>query len=191
MKNTLCILVAASFTVLSCTKESPSDTKQEATIPASEFEALKQAVQTLKGQVAALTPGEQAPGVGIDEFNALKEENEALKAQVATLLSTFFEVDGLRFDKNGDVISVPRIEATYEKQTNTGKLKMTRSFDEQGRLIETYGQYSGYNSVQTPPYYWQRVAYQYNGKTVTKNIETSSYSYGIDTHKESTETTYW
>lgn len=191
MKNTLCILVAASLAVISCTKETPSDTKQESTIPISEFEALKQEVQTLKEQVAALNPGEQAPVVSVEEFNALKDENEALKEQVATLMSTFFEVDGLRFDKNGDVISVPRIEASFEKQTNTGKLTMTRTFDELGRLIETYGEYSGYNSIQTPPYYWQRVAYQYNGKTVTKNIETSSYSYGIYTHKESTETTYW
>lgn len=191
MKKTLLIVFAVLLVALSCTKENPSENKQEQTVPTSEFEALKQEVQELKAQVAALTPGEQAPVVSVEEFNALKDENEALKEQVATLMSTFFEVDGLRFDKNGDVISVPRIEATYEKQTNTGKLSMTRTFDEQGRLIETYGQYSGYNSVQTPPYYWQRVAYQYNGKNVTKNIETSSYSYGINTHKESTETTYW
>lgn len=191
MKEYLCILIAVSLAILSCTKEIPSDNKQGSTIPSSEFEALKQEVQLLKEQVAALTPGEQVPVVTPEEVNALKDENEALKEKVATLMSTFFEVEGLRFDKNGDVISVPRIEASYEEQTNTGTLTMIRTFDEQGRLIETYGKYSGYNSVQTPPYYWQSVAYQYNGKTVTKNIETSSYYYGINTHKESTETTYW
>ncbi len=70
-------------------------------------------------------------------------------------------------------------------------LSMERTFDEHGRLIETYGKYSGYSSSQTPPYYWQRIRYEYNGKTCTNSTETSAYSYGISTHQESTVTTYW
>ena len=166
---------------------------QKEEVSATEIDSLKKEITELRAAVEALILGEEtpSPSVSIEEFNALKEENETLKSQVTILMSTFFEVDGLRFNKNGDVISVPKIESSYEKQTNTGKLTMTRTFDENGRLIETYGQYSGYSSSQTPPYYWQRVAYEYNGKTVTTNTETSSYSYGIYTHKESSEITYW
>ena len=165
----------------------------EPEVSATEMEALKKEVAELRSAIEDLIPDEEKPkiGISVEEFEALKQENEELKAQVATLMSTFFEVDGLRFDKNGDVISTPKIENTYEKQTNTGKLSMTRTFDDKGRLTETYGKYSGYSSAVNPPYYWQRVSYEYKGKTVTKNTETSSYSYGIYTNKETSEVTYW
>ena len=182
---------------LACTKENPESGKpQEPEVKTSDIEALRQEIAELREQVQALTPSEggqvdEGKWALASELESLKEENEQLKAQIADLNSTFFEVDGLRFDKNGDVISTPKVESTYEKQTNTGKLTMERTFDAQGRLIETYGRYSGYNSVSNPPYYWQRIKYEYNGKTVKKSSETSSYSYGIYTHEESSETTYW
>lgn len=192
MKN-FPLLIVLCLTLICCSKEPEGASNTEPEVSVSEIEAIKKELAELKAIVDSLLNSEEKPtlSVSIEDLNILKEENETLKSQVATLMSTFFEVDGLRFDKNGDVISVPKIESSYEKQTNTGNLTMTRTFDEHGRLIETYGQYSGYNSSQTPPYYWQRKIYEYNDKTVTTNTETSSYSYGIYTHKESSVITYW
>lgn len=192
-----CFVLSVLFlALLSCNKENPNENNTpDPTVPVSEFEALKQQVKELKTQIEALTSGTpetEEPGVSVDEFNKLKQENEQLKAQVESLTSVFFEVDGLRFDQNGDIISTPKIENTYKKDSgNYGTFSMTRSFDDKGRLIETYGRYSGYSSAYSPPYYWQRVKYEYSGKTRKTTTQTSSYSYGIYTHEESSETTYW
>ena len=181
--------------VFSCSKDNSTNNKpQDPTIPVSEFETLKRDFEELKAKVEALTPsssGNSEEVVSIAEFEALKQENETLKAKVESLTSVFFEVDGLRFDKNGEIISTPRIESTTEKQTNNGTLTMTRTYDNKGRLIETYGKYSGYNSAMTPPYYWQRINYEYDGKTCKMTYQTHSYSYGVYTHEETMETTYW
>lgn len=188
--------IALLSILIACQKENAT-TPKEPEVSTNDIEALRQEIDELKTIVESLKPGtgkvdeNESKWASVEEFENLKKENEELKSQIQLLTSGFFEVEGLRFNKNGDVISTPKIESNYKIQTNTGKLTMSRTFDEYGRLIETYGEYSEYSSIPSPPYYWQRVIYSYNGKTVQKSTETSSDSYGIYTNKETTETTYW
>ena len=194
MKKALLIVFAALLAALSCTKENPSENKQEQTVPTSEFEALKQEVQELKTQVAALTPGEQASGVSVEEFNALKAENEEVKTQIALFTSGFFEVDGLRFDRNGTLISVAKIENEYSQKVGEKTLTTTRTYDSQGRLIQIYRQYSGGSSITAgSPFYWQKEMYEYNGLKCKITTQTNKYGLpaGTPYEEEITEATYW
>ena len=109
MKKTLFTIVCAII-ALSCTKENTEDSKIEQSIPITEFESLKQEVERLKIQLEDLTSREPSDVSTIEEINALKRENEELKAQISLFTSGFFEVDGLRFDKNGTLISVAKLE---------------------------------------------------------------------------------
>lgn len=86
-------VIFASIAVLafwSCTKESPEKTNQEAMIPKSEFEALKQEVMQLKSQVAAFSSSDPTAFVTVEAFNELKQENEHLKEQIGLFTSGFF-----------------------------------------------------------------------------------------------------
>ena len=186
-----CIILLAT---VSCTKEQPKTTPQEETVPASEIKALRKELEELKSTVAALTSSTQEPGVSVEDFNALKKENEELKAQVELLTSGFFEVDGLRFDKNGDLISVPLLGE--ESLTDLGynrTLSIQRTVDDKGRLIETMSRYGGYNSVQNPPFNWQKRIYEYNGKTCRVTTQTNKWGLeaGVPYEEEINVTTYW
>ena len=78
------------------------------------------------------------------EIEALRKEIEELKAQVALLTSGFFEVDGLRFDLNGTLISTEKIESEIveDKSTNGSvKLTTTRTYDAEGRVTEIIRKY--------------------------------------------------
>lgn len=183
------------ITLFACTKESPSEITPEPTVSTSEFEALKQEVAELKSRIQDLTPGEQTQGVSVEEFNALKKENEELKSQISLFTSGFFEVDGLRFDRNGTLISVPKLAAEVsEKASNNKTLTTTRSYDTEGRLIEIYREYSdGISLFAGSPYYWQKVMYEYNGmscKTTTRTYR-SGLPAGTPYEEEVSEATYW
>lgn len=194
MKKNLLIVLTTLLAALSCTKEDPSENNQGQTVPTSAFEALKQEVQELKAQVSALTPGEQATGVSVEEFNALKEENTELKAQIALFTSGFFEVDGLRFDRNGTLISLAKIENEYSQKVGEKTLTTTRTYDSQGRLLQIYRQYSGGSSISAgSPYYWQKEMYEYNGMKCKITTQTNKYGLpaGTPYEEEITEATYW
>ena len=188
------ITIALFFTVLSCTKENNERVIPDSTVPTTEFEALKQEVEQLKAQVAALTPGDPANVVTLEEFNDLKQENEQLKVQIGLFTSGFFEVDGLRFDKNGTLISVAKIENEESRQVGEKTLTTTRKYDAQGRLIEINRSYSGGSSLMAgSPYYWQKVLYEYNGKTCKETTQTSKYGLpaGTPYEEEISVLTYW
>lgn len=182
------------LTALSCTKEQPENNAQGQEVSASEIEALRKELDELKSTVALLTPGTQEPGVSAEVFEALKKENEELKEQVELLTSTFFEVDGLRFDKNGSIISTPLYGSESVQDLGSNRTLTTqRTLDEKGRLIETMSRYAGYNSINTPPFYWRKVMYEYNGKTCKTTTQTSKFGLaaGVPYEEEIKETTYW
>lgn len=188
------IVSAVLLATISCTKEQPQVTQQEEAVSASEIKALREELEELKSTVAALTPSSQEPVVSIEEFNALKQENDNLKAQVELLTSDFFEVDGLRFDKNGDIISVPLLqEESVQDLGDNHTLSIQRTLDAEGRLQETMSRYAGYNSVFTPPFYWQKTMYEYNGKTCRVTTQTNKWGLpaGVPYVEEIVETTYW
>ena len=194
MRKTLFLLLAFTLCSLSCTKEKTDNPTPDPIVPPSDFEALKQEVEQLKLQVAALTPGEPANVVTVEEFNALKQENEQLKAQVNLLTSGFFEVEGLRFDRNGTLISVPKIENEESHKVGERTLTTTRTYDTQGRLIQIYSLYSGGNSLQAgSPYNWQKIIYEYSGMKCKTITQTSKYGLpaGTPYEEEITEVTYW
>ena len=204
MKKTL-IAIAVVLIGLSCTKENPSPTPQEKTVPVTEFEALKEEVAQLKAKVEALTPSEPGEGVSVEEFNtlkedttneinALKEENEELKAQIGKFTSGFFEVDGLRFDRNGSLISLAKIESVVEEKAGeTLTLTTTRTYDAQNRLIEIYSKYTGGNSVIYGPYEWRRIIYEYSGMTckITTRTAKRNMPVGVPYEEEVKENVYW
>ena len=201
------ILLSAALilALFACTKENPSEPKQEPTVPTSEFETLKQEVEKLKTQIETLTSGEAVDGITADEFNllkqnttdeinALKEENEQLKDQISLFTSGFFEVEGLRFDRNGTLISVAKIANEVSQKVGEKTLTTTRTYDAEGRLIEIYRNYSGGSSITAgSPYYWQKVIYEYSGMSC--KITTQTYKYGLPAgtpyEEEITEATYW
>lgn len=193
MKKSI-LAIAVIILAISCTKEQPGTGKQDQSIPESEFQALKKEVEELKATISSLTPGSQ-DAVSKDEFEALKQENEALKAQVASLTSTFFEVDGLRFDKNGDIISTPKKPASLTIDENAYRFGMhttTRTYDAEGRLVETYDEYSPIGlSYFTPPFYWQKVQYEYSGKTCKTTTRTHNQPVDGQYEEVITETIYW
>lgn len=204
MKRSL-FAIALVFIGLSCTKENPSATPQDKNVPVTEFEALKQEVAQLKAKIEALTPSEPGEGVSVAEFNtlkekatneinALKEENEELKAQIGKLTSGFFEVDGLRFDRNGTLISLAKIESfVEEKAGETLTRTTTRTYDAQNRLIQVYSKYSGGNSVIYGSYEWQKIIYEYSGMTckITTQTAKRNMPVGVPYEEEIKEYIYW
>lgn len=193
MKNIL-IAIAVVLVSLSCTKENSDENSHESTILTSEFEALKQEVEQLKVQVASIAPSEPLDVVTVEEFNELKQENEQLKAQIALFTSGFFEVDGLRFDRNGTLISVQKRESIESRKVGNQTLTTTRTYDDEGRVIDIYNEYSGGSSIERGiPYYWQRTMYEYVGKkcitTTRKNY--SGMSVTIPYEEEVSEAVYW
>ena len=122
-------------------------------------------------------------------------ENETLKAQVELLTAGFFEVDGLRFDKNGTLISVPKLEdeVVSDWREKNVKLTTTRTHDAEGRIIEVMNKYSGYNSMNSIPYYWQKTMYEYTGKSCKTTTQTykSGLAAGTPYEEVITEATYW
>ena len=193
MKKTI-FAIACVIVALSCSKENTEDLNTEQSIPVTEFEALKQEVEKLKTQIEALTPGEPSEVVTIEDFNILKRENEELKAQISLFTSGFFEVDGLRFDKNGTLISVAKIEKEYTQKVGDKTLTTTRTYDGEGRLIQIYRKYSGGNSITAgSPFYWQKVIYEYNGMSCKVTTQTNKYGLPVGTpyEEEITEATYW
>ena len=115
------IVVSLVIALLSCNKE-PQPSKPEYEVSASDIEAMK------------------------SEIEVLKSEIEELNAMVQALTSLSFEVDGLRFDKNGNLISTPKLEREKtESDTFLGvslSLTSTRTLDDSGRLVKEKYQYS-------------------------------------------------
>ena len=184
MKHVIFAL-SAVLVVLSCTKEQPDTNKQDQA-SATEIEALRKEVKELREMVEAQVPA--------GEFEALKQENEALKAQVEKLTATFFEVDGLWFDRNGDVISTPKLEGEMTEQSIYGTLKTSRTYDAKGRVIEVYSEYTDYGLYSSLPYAWMKSQYVYDGKWRKETKQTkgwSPFSGGGELVEEVTETTYW
>lgn len=193
MKKTIFTIVCAII-ALSCTKENTEDSKIEQSIPINEFESLKQEVEKLKIQLEDLTSREPSDVSTIEEINALKRENEELKAQISLFTSGFFEVDGLRFDKNGTLISVAKLEKESTQIDGDKTLTTTRTYDGEGRLIQIYQKYSGGNSINAgSPYYWQKVIYEYNGMSCKVTTQTNKYGLPAGTPYEEkiSEATYW
>lgn len=182
--------------LMACTKEQPETTSKPQDDQTSEIEALRKEIQELKAQVEALNPSESESVVSIAEFEALKASNEELKAQVALLTSGFFEVDGLRFDLNGSLISTEKIESQIveDKSTNGSvKLTTTRTYDAEGRVTEIMRKYSGYNSMSSIPYYWRQELFEYSGKTSRTTTRTNKYGLPAGTPYEEVieDKTYW
>ena len=190
------VFITSVFIILtlSCTKEEPKTDNKDQDIPVSEFQALKKEVENLKAAVSSMT-GSQEQVVSKDEFDALKQENEALKAQIELLTSTFFEVDGLRFNQNGEVISTPKLADSEEvKGVYDIPYSVTRTHDAAGRLIECFEEYKYDNyGYHNPPFLWNKVIYEYNGKVCKVTTQTHDYySHVSEPPKEVvTETTYW
>ena len=186
------------LSIISCTKEDLKTNQKEETVSPSEIQAIKKELEDLKTTVASLTSAGQEPGVSVEDFNALKTENENLKTQVELLTSGFFEVDGLRFDRNGDLISVPKLEreSVEEVGTYSGSpitLTTTRTYDAEGRVIEIYRNYSTYSEWAGLPFRWQKVFFEYSGKTCKKTTQTNKLNMGagVPYIEEIVETTYW
>ena len=183
--------------LFACSKEEHASTDKENEAPNTEIQELRKEIEELKAQIESLTPDDESEaGVSKVEFEALKADNEELKAQVALLSSGFFEVDGLRFDLNGTLISVEKLESevVVDKSTNGSvKLTTTRTLDAEGRVIEIMRKYSGYNSMSSIPYYWRQELFEYNGKN-SRTI-TRTYKYGLPAgtpyEEVITDKTYW
>ena len=189
----LLFATAFLFLAFSCTKEDPNTTNQQPELPVSEFQALKNEVEELKKTINSITSGSQEQGVSATEFEALKQENAALKAQVELLTSGFFEVDGLRFDKNGTLISVPKLESKATEQVGTNTLTTTRTYDSEGRVIEILQDYNTYSEFASVPFFWQKTLFEYSGKNCKTTIQTNKRGMPAGTPYEEviTEATYW
>lgn len=182
------IAVVLCLVAISCSKEQPESPKQDQTVPASEFEALKKEVEDLKAALAAITS---------ENIEVLKQENEALKAQVESLTSSFFEVDGLRFDKNGEIISTPKLESmSVQKGAYDATLEVKRTTDANGWLKEVNSKYTDKGNAMYHmqlPFITERVLYDYNGKTciVTTQKTIPDMPVGVPYYESTVETTYW
>lgn len=131
---------------------------------------------------------------GSSELDVLKQEVELLKSQVASLTSDFFEVDGLRFDRNGTLISLAKIENEVTQKSGESTLTTTRTYDAQGRLIQIYRVYSGLGQTMgTVPYNWQKVMYQFGNKTCRTITQTNKNGMTAGTPYEEVikDTEYW
>lgn len=188
MRHTLFVFFSILLT-LSCTKEETGSKQPEQT-SANEIEALKKEVKELREMVGLLAPA--------NEFETFKKENEELKVQVELLTSDFFEVDGLRFDKNGTLISIPKLESEVVEDAgylmgSIITLTTTRSYDAEGRVIEIYRNYNTHSEWASIPYYWQKVLYEYDGKTCKTTTQTArkNMAAGVPYEEEITETSFW
>lgn len=195
MKKYLTVVFLMTI-LLSCTKEQLESTNKDNESQLTELQELRKEIENLKAQVDALTSSDSESGVSVTEFEALKAANEELKAQVELLTSGFFEVDGLRFDLNGTLISTEKIENVVVVNQNINgsvKLTTTRTHDAEGRVIEIMNKYSGYNSFSGLPYYWRQELFEYNGKTSKKITRTNKYGLPAGTQYEEviSEKTYW
>lgn len=113
MKKIILSLIVLS-TILSCSKDE-SDTqnqKSEENVSISEIETLRKEVQELRELVEAMT--------SLNDIEEIKnkmdsiptnEDIDEVRSKVVELTSQYFEVDGLRFNKNGDVISTPKYDS--------------------------------------------------------------------------------
>ncbi len=193
LMKTKLILLALAMAILSCTKEPSTPNSPELAISAGELESIKQEIRELKQQVADLTPGEDEQIISVSEFETLKQENEALKTKVESLTSGFFEVDGLRFDRNGTLISVKKLESKSEQKVGRNTLTITRTYDAEGRVIEIMRDYNTHSEFAGVPYYWQKTLYEYSGKNCKITTQTSKYGIAAGTpyEEEITESTYW
>ena len=103
-------------------------------------------------------------------------------------------MDSLRFDKNGTLFSVAKIDNEVSKKVGEKTLTTTRTYDAKGRLVEIYRKYSGGSSITAgAPYYWQKVMYEYSGMNCKTTTQTSQYGLpaGSPYVEEITEATYW
>ncbi|MBO7203961.1 MAG: hypothetical protein J6V29_03280 [Bacteroidales bacterium] len=194
MKKTFISLLFL-LTILSCTKEEPDSSssqnqKLETDNLLSEIEALRQEVQELRDLLETITIVSDLDAISqkLDDLNDIKEE-------VGELTSYYFEVDGLRFDKNGNVVSTPKLEnVVVENGSGNSTLTTTRTYDGEGRLIELMKKYSNYSmGGQMLPYRWKQEIYEYNGKTLITTIRTDEYGLPAGQDYEETITTkeYW
>lgn len=139
------------------------------------------------------------PEVSASDIESLKNEIAELRTIVESLTSTSIEVDGLQFDKNGSIITTPKLESvTTEKKTVAGlsvTLTTTRTLDDKGRLIKMRSQYSDVASQyqQALPFLWKELTYEYSGKKCKTTTHTSKYGLpaGVRYEEEVTEVTYW
>ena len=168
--------------MFSCTKEQPNsqnDSKSDQSISVSEMETLKKEIEELKTQIETL--------MSLNDI-------EDLKVKIEGLTSGYFEVDGLRFDKNGSIISTPKIENEVIEKKNSGTHTTTRVYDGNGRLIEVDKRYSNYSlGGQGLPYIWKKEMYDYSEKTVVTTIQTYKWGLAAGTpyEEETMTTTYW
>lgn len=211
------ITITILLLAISCTKQQPETKPEEQDVPLSEFQALKKEVEELRATIASLTPGStdpstpQEPKVSKEEFDSLKQENAALRAdfereigaltventslktQIGLFTSGFFEVDGLRFDKNGTLISVQKLESKSQQKVGSNTLTITRTYDAEGRVTEIFRSYNTHSEFSSVPYYWQRTLYEYSGKNCKTTTQTNRYGLPAGTPYEEviTEATYW
>lgn len=210
-------VTAILLLAFSCTKQQPETKPEEQDVPMSEFQALKKEVEELRATIASLNPGSTAPDapqepkVSKEEFDSLKqenatlradfereigaltEENTSLKSQIGLFTSGFFEVDGLRFDRNGTLISVPKLEARVDEKVGSNTLTTTRTYDAEGRVITILQNYNTHSEWSGAPYYWQKTIYEYSGKTCKTTTQISKYGLpaGVPYEETIKETTYW
>ena len=138
----------------------------------------------------------QVPEISTSELKSqidvLQQAIDTLKSQVSSLTSGVFEVDGLRFDQNGSLISVPKLGNVVVQKSGELTLTTTRSYDAKGRVVEIKSEYSG-RPLEYLPYQWKKTIYEYNGKTCKTTTQTYKYGLaaGVPYEEEITETTYW
>lgn len=193
MKKTFISLLFL-LTILSCTKEEPDSSssqnqKLETDNLLSEIEALRQEVQELRDLLETITIVSDLDAINqkLDDLNDIKEE-------IGELTSYYFEVDGLRFDKNGNVVSTPKLEnVVVENGSGNSTLTTTRTYDGEGRLIELMKKYSNYSMAETLPFIWKQEIYEYNGKTLitTRRTDKNGLPAGQDYEETITATEYW
>lgn len=194
MRRKFIFVIALLFTALACHKENTTQ-PEETKVNSNDIEDLRQEIDDLRAIVESLKPGSGNVGeddvkwVSSEEFESLRRENEELKAQVQKLTADFFEVDGLRFDKNGVLVSTQVLnKEVTEKISEDITHTITRTCDAEGRIIEIISEYSGYNSLSSLPYYWKQELFEYNGKMCKKTERTNMNGQYVE---EVTESTYW
>lgn len=185
-------------TMFSCTKEQPNsqnDSKSDQSVSVSELETLKKEIEELKTQIETLMSLNDIEDLK-NKMDSLSSNNdiENLKVKIEEVTSGYFEVDGLRFDKNGSIISTPKIENEIIEKKSSGTHTTTRVYDGNGRLIELDKSYSNYSlGGQGLPYIWKKEMYEYGEKTVVTTIQTYKWGLAAGTpyEEEITTTTYW
>lgn len=179
MKKYFYILILLLFIAISCSKElSPAIPNENATDYSYEITELKEEIKALK-----------------EETKVLQYEADFFKQQLSEITEKeekdddTFEVDGLLFNRNGDLISLVK----KDPSTDNGEFTVTRTYDEKGRLIEILTDYHSKSEFSGNPFYWQKYLYTYNGKEVTTTIQTSKFGLRAGQRYEETTSvsTYW